>query len=249
MTLLDLCEPFFLYTCRLNRSARLGVSTEYNRVRAEVRTILKELKNRAASDPKLSAQFAKMELPLIFFIDSMIADSNLSFRDEWHENRLAYERNELAGDERFWVLLDETLADRSAEATERIAVFYTCIGLGFVGDHVGEPEELRNKMSQCAARLAGLIDLDEEEERICPEAYHHVNTSVLFQPPGAKLLGIGIALIGLIIVLFIANIILYDRASRRLRTSLERIEQHQTMSAPVSPKPGARHVTETEKES
>lgn len=248
MTLLDLCEPLFLYICRLNRSARKGVSYEYNRVRVEIQTIFKELKKRAAADPKLNAQFAKVELPLIFFVDSMIADSSLGFAGEWHDNRLAYQRNELAGDERFWVLLDEELADRSAEAAERIAVFYNCIGLGFVGDHIGEPEELRNKMSQCAARLAGIIDLDEEDERICPEAYHHLNTSVLFQPPGTKLLGIGITLVGLVIVLFVANIILYDRASRRLVRSLEQVLEHQASSAPVSSSPSARPATETERE-
>jgi len=222
MTLLELCEPLFLYVCRLNRSARKGGSHEFNRVRTEIDAIFDQMRSRAQAEPRLVGQYPKIERVLIFFVDSMISESKLSFAREWHRNRKAFELDELAGDDRFWELLDETLEDSSPEATERLAVFYTCIGLGFTGFYAGQPEYLRNKTLQISARLQGVVDTDIET-RICPEAYEHVDSSDLVEPPGMKLLGIGIALVGLIMVLFIANIFLFRWTSEELVTAIGQV--------------------------
>jgi len=130
MTLLELCEPLFLYICRLNRSARKGgAGLEYDRVRAEIEGIFKEIAARADAEPGLVSQYEKVEEVLVFFVDSMLSESTLPFAEEWHRNRLAYERNELAGDEKFWDLLDETLQERSSEATERLSIYRTPLHL------------------------------------------------------------------------------------------------------------------------
>jgi cytochrome bd-type quinol oxidase subunit 1 len=42
-------------------------------------------------------------------------------------------QRQLAGDEKFFDLLEETLNDSSEDASERLAVYYTCLGLGFMG--------------------------------------------------------------------------------------------------------------------
>ena len=230
MTLLDLCEPLFLYVCRLNRSARKGGSHEYNRVRTEIDAIFDQMRSRAASEPRLISQYEKTERVLIFFVDSMISESKLNFAREWHRNRKAFELDELAGDDRFWELLDETLEDSSADASERLGVFYTCIGLGFTGFYAGQQEYLRNKMLQISARLQGVVDTDVET-RICPEAYEHVDTSDLVEPPGMKLLGIAITLIGLIIVLFISNIFLFQWTSEELVKALNDVVAHRQTAA------------------
>jgi len=222
MTLLELCEPLFLYVCRLNRSARKGGSHEYSHVRGEIKALLEDMKSKKAAEANLLTQYEKIEEVLIFFVDSMIAESNLPFAHEWHENRLAYERKELAGDEKFFDLLEESLNDSSKAATERLAVFYTCMGLGFAGFYAGQPEYLRRKMLDCKARIREMMDVDEFS-RICPEAYEHVDTSNLVEPPGKKLLGIAIALVGSIIVLFVANLLLFKSASKDLGKALETI--------------------------
>ena len=59
-------------------------------------------------------------MPLIFFVDSLISESTLPFAAEWNRKRLAYERNELAGDEKFFDFLDETLAEKGPDADERL---------------------------------------------------------------------------------------------------------------------------------
>src|SRR5688572_20905961 len=124
MTLLELTEPLFQYICRLNRMARSGAPADYTVVRAELKALLEDLTQKAANEGRLLNQMKKMELPLMFFVDSMIASSNLKFAEQWHLNRLAYQLDEVAGDEKFFELLDETMRDNSEEASERLAVFY-----------------------------------------------------------------------------------------------------------------------------
>jgi type VI secretion system protein ImpK len=220
MTLLDLSEPLFQYICRFNRSARKGGHHDLAQVRAEVKATFAEMRTKANAQPGLAAQLEKVELPLIFFVDFMIKNSGLSSASEWQE--LAFERKELAGDEKFFDLLDETLADRGEQANERIAIFYTCMGLGFTGWYTGQREYLRKKMMECAGRIRGLIDTDQSA-RICPEAYENVDLSDLVEPPSASLVGIGIVLVGLALVLFIANVYLYRVSSQQLNDALNAI--------------------------
>lgn len=220
MTLLELCEPLLQYVCRLNRSGRKGGSFEPSRVRSEVEALMEDMRSKAAANPNLTSQYDKVEMPLIFFVDFMIKESALPFARQWQE--MAYERNELAGDEKFFDLLDETLADPSQAATERLAVFYTGIGLGFTGWYTGQPEYLRKKMLEISARVRGMMDVDEAS-RICPEAYEYVDTSDLVQPPGMKLLGIFVALIGMLVTVFVANFLLFRSSASDIQEALRKI--------------------------
>jgi type VI secretion system protein ImpK len=229
MTLLELCEPLIQYVCRLNRSGRKGGSFEPSRVRAEIDAMFEDMRSKASADPNLTSQYDKIEMPLIFFVDFMIKESALSFARDWKE--IAYERNELAGDEKFFDLLDETLADPSQAATERLAVYYTCIGLGFTGWYTGQPEYLRKKQLETSARIRAMMDVDEAS-RICPEAYEHVDTSDLVQPPGMKLLGIFIALIGMTVVMFVANFFLFKTTASELQAALMKIIARDSITPP-----------------
>ena len=231
MTLLELCEPLFQYICRLNRSARKGGMFEIVQVRTDIKTLFDEIKAKSSVDLNLSEQYEKVRLPLIFFVDLMIKDSKLPFANEWNE--LAAEIGELAGDERFFDLLDDTIVDQSRQATERLAVFYTCMGLGFDGIYAGQTKEMQKFMLRCSARISNMMDVDENT-RICPESYENVDTRDLIEPPNRKLMGIGVALAGFVIVLFIANIFLYQWRSDDLTSSLDNIITHQA-SAPDSP--------------
>lgn len=224
--LLDTCEPLFQYVCQVNRSARKGGDLEESHVRAELKSLLGDIKVKSQSDPQLathlSADRGQIYLVLLCFVDFMIRNSSLSFAAHWMDLAEEEER-ERAGDEKFFEILDLTLRDRSDAATERIAVFYTCIGLGFTGYYMGQPEILKKKMIECAARMRGLIKNDEAF-RVCPEAYN-ADTRVLFKRVGSSLLGIGIALVVLVIALIVANVYLYADSSRQLSRSLDDIHQ------------------------
>lgn len=223
MTLLELCEPLFQYMCRLNRSARKGVRLELTTVRSEVKAILADMKSKASSDRNLVTQYDKMELTLLFFVDFMVRECSGGGGGgggKWQE--LAAERKELAGDERFFDLLDETLKEPGDAATERLSVYYVCVGLGFTGWYAGQPEYLRKKMLEMSARIRPMMDMDTTS-KICPEAYEHVNTTNFVQPPGRGLALVGIVVVGLGILVIVLNISLYYQGKSRITKAVDQI--------------------------
>ena len=245
MNLLELTEPIFQYVCRLNRLARKSggtspgdttfiakpaaapvpprvASLDYAVVRSEVKAMFEDFIQKSNSDVRLSAQAKKVELPLLFFVDSMISESSLPFAAQWNQNRLAYERNELAGDEKFFDLLEETMKDSSEDASERLAVYYNCIGLGFSGIYFKQPEYLRKTMLTIAPRIRHLVEADQTA-KICPDAYDGIDARNLVQPPGSKMVFVGILFLCFILAVGITYVFLYRAASRSLSTSLEHV--------------------------
>ena len=260
MTLLELTEPLFQYICRLNRIARRGAeskraddtifvslsrdaattakpvvpvrgsSLDYSVARSEIKALFEDMISKAAADLRLSQQARKMELPLIFFVDSMISESNLPFAAEWNQNRLAYDRQELAGDEKFFDLLDETLnikdgnKDNSDDAIERLAVFYTCIGLGFTGIYFKQPEFLRKTMLSIAPRIRHVVENDQNA-RICPETYEGVDTRNLVEPPSSRMVMVGLIFLGFTLAVLISYLVMYHQASKNLNNSIQEVLQ------------------------
>jgi len=255
MTLLELAEPIFQQVSRLNRLGRRSggtktgdttafrvkdtsltprmatLSLDYSVVRAEVKGLMEDFLRKPGNDVRLAAQARKMELPMLFFIDSMLAESRLAFAAQWNQNRLAYERNELAGDEKFFDLLEETLQDSSDDASERLAVFYACLGLGFTGIYFRQPEFLRKTMLTIAPRIRKALETDENA-RICADSYDGVDTRDLIQPPGSRMAAVGIVFLCLTLATILTYVILYRRASQNLSSALVNIEQQDPSAKP-----------------
>ena len=232
MTLLELCDPLFHYICRLNRCIRKGGVAEMISVRSEVLALLRRMRDIAAENAALLGQWEQVELPLVFFVDLMIRNSRLPFAPDWRP--LAYDRHVLTGDADFFTMLDATLADRTPAAAERLAVYYVCMGLGFGGEFRSQPEYLRRKMEECTKRLRDSMDRGSAV-LLCPHAYEHADTRVLHERPGRALLGIGIALIGLIVVVFAANFYLYYHAAHDLRQALDTLLDPSRVVQPAAP--------------
>ncbi len=233
-SLLNHCEPLFQAVCRLNRMGRKGSSVDYALARAEIGDLLEKLGNTSRSDIALGEQYRKVELPLIFFVDSIIAESALPFAQEWNRHRLAEARHELAGDEKFFDLLEETIQDTKEGAAERLAVFYTCIGLGFTGWYSGQPEFLRKKMLEIAPRVRTYVDADDTG-LITPDTYQHTNTSNLPLPMAASLVPLLIILTGLFIMVVAVDIYLFRSASTELNEALDSIAAHDPGNTAVQP--------------
>ncbi len=213
MDLPELCEPLFTRVCLLNRMGRKGGgNASYDALRADVEALFKRLGETANADPLLRTQWERLEVPLVFFVDSMIAESGLRAAAAWHQHRLAYDRKELAGDEKFFDLLDETLADPAPEAVERLRVLRTCLGLGFTGWYAGQTDYLRGKMAEIDARL-GKSPAQTGPERICPEAYEHVDTRELMQPRVSHLGGLAVVFAGLCLIVITVEVYLFRAAS------------------------------------
>ncbi len=258
-TLLDLCEPLFQYVCRLNRAGRLtaegaraganprgepvsftkppvvagiegrGLSLDYAVVRSEVKAILEDLQHKATGDFRLASQAKKIELPLMFFVDSLISEGRLPFASQWNQERLAYERNELAGDEAFFDVVEETLKENSEEAAERLSVLYVCMGLGFTGINFRQPEYLRRTMLAIAPRIRHYMDSDTAS-KICPESYQTVDTRNLVQPPGNRLVVVGILFICFTLAVLVSYVWMYRNASSGLEGAIGEVLQHDPAS-------------------
>ena len=221
-TLLDVCEPLFNLMCRLNRTASLPGLNDADSTKAEIKTLFEAMRTRSnAISPTLAEQFRQVEQPLIFFVDFMIKESPFPFAGRWKE--LAFEQGEMAGDEKFFELLDLTLSDKSDAATERLIIYYTCIGLGFTGWYASQPEYLRKKMREIYDRVRTKTG-DVDASRICGEAYDRVDTRDLIEPAGTRVLGIAIAMVGVLVVLMVVNGFLYWRGASELSHALTDIK-------------------------
>ncbi len=220
MRLVTLADPVFQYVCRLHRSAAKGCTFPIEKARADILQLLEEMKHEAASRPDLASQYERIKLPLIFFVDFMMRESGLDSRVEWVP--LARDYRELSGDEKFFHLLESDLNDPSDGATERLAVFYTCLGLGFTGLYFDQPEEIQRLMGRVSGRISHFLG-GEGQKRICPQAYEHTDTRDFTEPPGRKLVGIGIALLGLLVVWLVTYGLLFQFTARRIQNHLETI--------------------------
>jgi type VI protein secretion system component VasF len=220
MTLVEICEPLLQYVCRLNRLGRKGGRADFGVVRSEIKAIFAEMRGKADATPGMVGPYNEVELVLVFFVDSMILNSKLGA--SWKP--LSAERGELGFEEKFWDLLEDALKDPGDSATQRLAVFYVCIGLGFTGLYTGQPDYIKRKMLEISARLRGQIDADQAA-RICPDSYDNVDSRNLTQPPNRSIMGLVIALVALTGVLLVAYVQMFRHASQQLSGSLSTIQK------------------------
>jgi len=224
MTLVEICEPLFQYVCRLNRLGRKGGRVDFGVVRGELKAIFQEMKAKAEQSPGMIGPYNEVEQVLVFFTDSMILNSQL--KGGWKP--ISHERGELGFEEKFWDLLEEALKDPGDSATQRLAVFYTCIGLGFTGLYTGQPDYIRRKMLEISARMRGMIDADQSA-RICPDAYEGVDTRNLTQPPNRSLIGLMLVVLVLVATVLVAYVQLFRQAGENLNGSLRTIRETDTV--------------------
>jgi type IV/VI secretion system ImpK/VasF family protein len=222
----DLVEPLFQYICKLNRSAKsvTSVNTNLSVVRGEVENILKKIEAKAGRDVALSRLHAKMEKPLVYYVDSIISQSNLSIAAEWSQQRMATIRwGEKVGDEYFFKLLDAELAPQSESSDQALAVFYLCLCLGFTGMYVGQPAEINGYIGRIAPRIRSLVDSDLNA-RICEEAYEVHRP--LPAPVGSRIGIIVLVFVFVTLSVFVVYYSLYVSATHDLRTFVDAVTRH-----------------------
>jgi type VI protein secretion system component VasF len=231
MKLLEICEPVFLYVCVLNRAAKSNAKSadyEYQNVRAALEKLFAEMLPKAGADVSLQGQVRQIELPLMFFVDSCISQSRLDFAPQWNSNRLAFKRNEYAGDQKFFKLLDSTLQahtlkEGGAEAAERLEVFYVCLGLGFRGVYADKPLQLRQYIDDIGRLVSPSMERSWDKE-ITKEQF--ADATNLVQPPSQQLIIIGIVFLCLILATVITYIWTFREAAHSLSNSLYWILHH-----------------------
>lgn len=230
MQLVELCEPAFQFICKLNRIGPKG-HLDFMSVRAETKEILAGIAQKAGMDRVQAAVYEKVRLPLLFFIDSMIVESGIECAVEWDSQRLAYDHNELSGDEAFFDQLDQILDGADPDKTELLSFYFVCLGLGFTGIYFNQPEIIRDYIARMEPHLRGFLESDLHQ-RIVPDAYKFTNTANLIAAPAPKIFGILLCFLGVSLAVFIAVFLLYLNASRDLANAVNRIDQQQ-IEAPL----------------
>jgi type VI secretion system protein ImpK len=251
MKLMELCSPFFEYVSSLKRSLRRKADLGVDAVRAEVKKHLESMKNLAATDADLEDQYDRVKMPLIFFVDFVVLESRSFIARDWVP--IAEEYNELAGDQKFFEMLEGTLEDESDKAAERLVVYHLCLGLGFTGaqddeavggeggraylSFVGAGSGTLDKLKRRTYNRVRKILNIKAVEHLCPSAYDGVNRENHIEDTGRTLAALAISLIGLVFVLIIANFFLFSWTSRSITTVLDSIEHR--AGAPVLKSPDA----------
>jgi len=151
-----------------------------------------------------------------------IKDSGGEVARDWQS--MSHEHfGDFAYEETFFERLDQTLADTSPEATERLAIYYTCIGLGFTGFYQGQPEYLTRKMLEISSRLQDVAG--GEGSRICDDAYKHTNRKPLEINVKSSIIGILIVFGVVLVTLFFGNVYLYWSKAKAMNRALATISE------------------------
>ncbi len=222
----DLVEPLFQYICKVNRGAKSvsPVTGNLAVVRGDVENILQKISAKANKDVTLARLHAKMEKPLVYYVDSVIEQSNLTIAAEWGQQRLAAIRwNDLAGDQAFFNLLDAELAAQSESSEQALAVFYLCLCLGFTGMHAGQPVAINGLISRIAPRIRSLVESDLNA-RICELAYEVHRP--LPAPVGSRIGIIVLVFVFVTISVLVVYYSLYISATSDLRTAVDAVIAH-----------------------
>jgi hypothetical protein len=218
--LVDLCSPVFRQIVAWGRDGSSGKLIDPITARLALAALLDRMRLDSRQQPQLGQQFLQVELPLLFFIDFMMHDV-VETTGAWQE--MAFERNELAGDEKFFDLLEQTLGNPSDTATERVDVYYQCMALGFTGTFDANSADLHRIFRRCALRL-GLAPEIVETGQLTPEAYENLDLVTRRRPfDPRKWRRAALVAASLLIAVHIVNIWMFSDETDELTRQIERI--------------------------
>jgi len=222
MNLVQLTEPLFLYVGCLTRAAEHNTQFDVEQVRREIIGIFADIRIKAESHPALAYQYDRtINLILIFYVDFMIKESDLNIAQEWVE--LAFDEQELAGDEQFFDLLEQTLAQNTEVALQQLTVFRECLRLGFTGCYGDDWKYIRQLHSDIDAKVYG--DRFELSAQLTPTAYEHIDEQPLPVRTLKRFKFVRYTLVAMILFVILANGFLYYSSSGELRRTLDTITE------------------------
>ncbi len=219
----DLVEPLFQYVCKVNRGAKSvsPVTAELAVIRGDVENLLQKIATKANKDVTLSRLHAKMERVLVYYVDSVIAQSNLTIAQDWSLQRLATIRwGDRAGDDNFFKLLDKELSEPSENSEQCLAIFYLCLCLGFTGEHFDKPGEINSRIGRIAPRIRALMESDLNA-LICEAAYEVARP--LPAPVGSRVGVIVLVFVFIALSAFVLYYCLFLSATSELRDVVAKV--------------------------
>lgn len=237
-SLMEHLKPLFLCVCeqhRISKSAKNAVSFES--AKQKVTEKIDEIDKAARHDPVLRQQFEKLRDPIYWYLDGTFSspDNGFPFRQKWIEQRLADygEDGSLSGDDAFFDELTKELQNDANDenANERLAFYYTAIGLGFTGcffkkspDH---RRELKDFMTRLYPRVARYVDTDATG-KITPETYRFTDKRDFVAPSRDKPMIFFAAFILMLGTLLFGYVHWYLEKTENLRNRVQSLQSPST---------------------
>ena len=234
--LLEHLQPMFLYVCEQHRLAKEGDKTTiaYETVKQTVLEKIAAVDHAAKYDPVLRQHLDKLKEPILWYLDCTFGSPNnaFPFRQKWNDQRLADygEDGNLSGDDAFFDELNKELENdpRDESSNERLAFYYTALGLGFTGrffkrnpDH---RKELKSYMQRLYPRVAKYVDTDASG-KITPESYRFTDKRDFVAPSRERPMIFFAAFLLLFGSLVFGYIYWYMQKTAPLREAIERLQQ------------------------
>ncbi len=229
----EVCAPLFLYLTTFRRNAASSKATIQSLQAALTREIEK-IRAQCERDPRLQPLFERIRYALVAAADQVVLGSAWSQRAGWSMNLLETQFfGRAEGGKRFYRTAEEVLADPSDEAAELAEVLFSCMGLGFQGELLGERKELEARRRQLfeKARLAGALG-----KQLTPEAYgRNTQRDLTKLPTVATIRMVGVTLVALAFAL-LAGRVATGTVTNAHREAIEKIVQRLEAGVAKNPK-------------
>ena len=237
--LLEHLQPLFLYVCEQHRLAKeaKGGSVSFDTVKQTVLAKLAAVDNSAKQDPTLRQHLDKLKEPIFWYLDCTFGspDNAFAFRQKWNDQRLADygDDGNLSGDDAFFDELGKELANdpRDESSNERLAFYYTALGLGFTGRYfkrnAEHRKELQSYMQRLYPRVAKYMDADASG-KITPETYRYTDKRDFVAPSRDKPMIFFAAFLLLLGSLLFGYIYWYMENTKDLREAVGRLPLEHT---------------------
>lgn len=168
-------SPLLSRICEYAAFRKSGVEIPYETMLSEVHAHLNDLESKCRVNPQLQEHYRKLEQAIVFFIDYTVKESGFSYSEQYSE--LARNFNELSGDEKFFDLLNESLAHN--DDPEIFKVFYLMLGLGFDGAFKRERPKVLELMNRLRQKIPETFD--PNAQIFCPELQQ--DRASIIRPP------------------------------------------------------------------
>lgn len=239
--LLEHLQPMFLYVCEQHRLKKDGILTEasYETIRQKVLDKMTAVNQAGNHDPVLRQHLDKLGEPILWFIDNIFSspENDFPFLRKWNKDRLARADKDgnFTGDDAFFDELGRELQTdpRDESSNERLAFYYTAIGLGFTGRFYNrdaqDRKELKSRMLNLYPRVARYVDADASG-KITPESYRSTDKRDFVAPSRDKPMIFFAAFLLLLGSLLFGYIYWYMQKTAPLREGIERLQQKDTVA-------------------
>ena len=224
-TLTQACAPVFLHLTTFRRNSATSTLT-IQQLQTALRSEIDRVRTRCEQDRRLGPLFERAFYALVATADQVVLSSSWPQRAGWSMQLLeTHYFGRAEGGKQFYRLVDEVLEDPTDAGAEVAELLFTCMGLGFQGELLGERSELERRRRQLfeKARLPGRLG-----ETLTPDAYGRNSDKGMSKLPTvgiARLVAVAIAALLFAILsgkTFTSRKLLDDRT--QIRTIVEKLE-------------------------